>query len=127
VPIELHSVTLGQKTLSAWEAKELRFVYLPATVTITGGTAVTPSPVLPGDAAAVTTVKSNNTTLATTGGSARDLFNDDWAFLNGFYWSPPGDEGRFVIKPADAVVIRLPTAPSGAMVVSGAVEFGELV
>ena len=33
VPIEIHSVNLSQKTLTAWEAKDITFKRLPATVT----------------------------------------------------------------------------------------------
>jgi len=126
IPIEIHSVSLGQKTLTAWEAKELNFKRVPATVTVTGGTSVTPRPIMQGDAASSVTATINNTTLATSSGTIVDLLNDAWAFLNGFYWSPAGVEDRWIIQPDQAFCVRLPTAPSESMTVSGTVTFAEL-
>jgi hypothetical protein len=127
VPIEIHAAALSQKTLAAWEAKEVQFKYVPATVTLTGGTSVTPTAMLPGDAAASATAKINNTTLATSSGTIRNILTDDFNFLNGFYWSPAGDDDRIIIKGGDAFCLRLGTAPSASMTVSGWVSFAELV
>jgi hypothetical protein len=127
VPLEIHAVNLSQKTLTAWEAKDVTFKYVPATVTLTGGTAVTPTAMLPGDAAAGATCKVNSTTVATSGGTIRTILADDFNFLNGFYWSPAGDDDRIIIKGSDAWVMRLGTAPSGSMTCSGWVSFAELV
>ena len=127
VPIEIHSVVLGQKTLTSWEAKEVIFKRVPATVTVTGGTSITPRPNVPNDTASVVTATINNTTLATSSGTIVDLFNDDWVFLNGFVWTPAGNDDRYIIAPSQAFCVRLPTAPSGSMTVSGTVTFAELV
>lgn len=126
VPIEIHSVNMSQKTLTAWEAKEITFKRVPATVTVTAGTSVTPRPALQNDSASVVTATINNTTLATSSGTIVTLLADDFIFLNGFYWSPAGADDRFVIAPSQAFCVRLGTAPSGSMTVSGSVTFSEL-
>jgi hypothetical protein len=127
VPIEIHAVNLGQKTLTAWEAKDITFKRVPATVTITGGTAVTPRPMTPNDSASAVTATINNTTLATSTGTIATLLADEFNFLNGFYWSPAGQDDRIIIAPSQAFCLRLGTAPSASMNVSGSVTFAELV
>src|SRR6195256_1475882 len=69
VPIEIHSVNLSQKTLTAWEAKDITFKRVPATVTVTAGTSVTARPMTPNDTASVVTATINNTTVATSTGA----------------------------------------------------------
>lgn len=127
VPIEIHSVNMSQKSLTAWEAKDITFKRVPATVTVTGGTSVTPRPMTPNDTASVVTSTINNTTVATSGGTIVTLLADEFNFLNGFYWSPAGQDDRMIIAPSQAFCIRLGTAPSGSMNVSGSVTFAELV
>lgn len=126
VPIEIHSVTLSQKTLTSWEAKDITFKRLPGPVTTTGGTSVTPRLMDPNGSAAATSALINSTTLATSTGTTVTLYADDFNFLNGFYWSPAGNDDRIVINPGAAFVVRLGTAPSGSMTVSGTVTFAEL-
>lgn len=127
VPIEIHSVVMSQKTLTAWEAKDITFKRVPATVTVTGGTAVTPRPALPNDSASVVTATINNTTLATSGGTIVTTYADDFNFVNGFYWSPAGQDDRMIFAPSSAFCVRLGTNPSASMTVSGTVTFAELV
>lgn len=127
IPFEVHAFGVGQKTLTAWEAKDIALRYIPATVTITAGTAVTPAAMLPSDAAAGVSATVNNTTLATSTGTIRDLVTDDWAFLNGYYWSAAGDDDRYVVKPSEAVVLRLGTAPSASMTVSVWMTIAEIM
>ena len=127
VPIEIHSVNLDQKTLTAWEAKDITFKRVPATVTLTGGTSITARQMTPNDAASSVTASIGNTTLATSTGTIVTLLAAEFNFLNGFYWSPAGQDDRIIIGPSQAFCIRLGTAPSGAMNVSGSVTFAELV
>src|SRR6266542_3620761 len=128
VPIEIHSVELSQKTLTAWEAKDVTFRRLTATVTAgSGGASVTPTTHLPNDTAAVVTARRNDTTVATTSGSNTIVKPFNWNFLNGFYWSPAGNDDRIVLAPSTAFVVRLDTAPSAAMTASGEITFAELV
>jgi hypothetical protein len=128
VPVWVHQVVLSQRTLTAWEAKPVRIRYVPATVTQSTGTAVTPSGVDVGGkaAAAASTVVANATTLATSSGTIIDLYAEQWAFLNGLIWIPPDPQDRIFIKPGDAIVVRLEVAPSGSMNVSGTLQFEEV-
>lgn len=127
-PIEIHSVQLSQKTLTAWEARGLLFLRVPATVTVgSGGSSITARPMLPNDTAASTTARINDTTSATSGGTIVNLLGDTFNVLNGFYWSPAGADDRIVIAGGSAFVVKLVTAPSASMTVSGSVTFSELV
>ena len=81
----------------------------------------------PNDTASVVTATINNTTLATSSGTIVTLFADEFNFINGFYWSPAGQDDRIIVAPSSAFCVRLGTAPSGSMNVSGSVTFAELV
>lgn len=121
----VHFIELGQKTLTTWEAKDVTIKRLPATVTVTGGTAATPQKLNNGDSAATVTATTNNTTATTTSGTASTLFARDWEFLNGFFWMP-NPEARPIIAPSQALVVNLGTAPSGSMTASGEIVIEEL-
>lgn len=95
----------GQTTVGNYA---LRLRYLPATVTSgSGGGSVTPRNVNPSGAAASFTARRNDTTQATTSGTAADIVSSMFNPINGYYWQPPvgsGDEpkaelsGAFVIS-----------------------------
>ncbi len=127
VPIEIHSVTLSQKTLTSWEGKDITFRRLTGTITAgSGGAAATPVAHTPNDAASVTTGRRNDTTVASaTTSTIIKPFN--WLLLNEFYWSPAGFDDRIILAPGTEFVVRLDTAPSAAMTASGEVTFAELV
>ena len=115
----VHAIELGQKTLTAWEAREVTIQRFPATVTQgSGGSSYTPAKLGPNDAAATLTAHVNDTTLATTSGSAAILFARAWELLNGFFWMPP-PESRPIVAPGQALIVRLGTAPSASMTGSG--------
>lgn len=124
--LKIHYVEFGQKTLTSWEAKGLKLQRVPATVSAgSGGSALTPKPFNPGDAAATFTARANDTTAMTTSGSMELILARDWEFLNGFFWMP-APEQRPIIKPSQGFAINLPTAPSGSMTASGTVWVEEL-
>jgi hypothetical protein len=124
--IKIHVIELGQRTLSSWEAKTVQLVRNPATATVgSGGSAVTPRPLNPGDAAATATARVNDTTNQTTSGTQAILFSRDWEFLNGFFWMP-APEQRPIIGPASGCALKLAVAPSASMTCSGYLEFEEL-
>jgi hypothetical protein len=76
---KIHRIELGQRSLTAWESKPVKLIRLPATVTAgSGGSAVTPRPLNNGDSAATVTARANDTTPATTGGTATTLMARDW-------------------------------------------------
>lgn len=123
---KLHCIELGQKTLTSWEAKEIKLVRNPATATVgSGGSAATPRPLNNGDAAATFTARINDTTPQTTGGTQQILFSRNWEFLNGFFWMP-APEDRPIIAPSQGLALKLPTAPSASMTVSGYMLVEEL-
>jgi len=85
----------GQTTVGNYP---LRLRYLPATVTAgSGGASVTPRNVNPDGATASFTAARNNTTQATTGGTASDYVATQFNPINGYYWQAPtpvGDEPK---------------------------------
>jgi hypothetical protein len=116
-PICLHEITIGQRGLSAWEAKPLRFYRVTGAPTITGGTSLTPRPADGGNTVASTaTVKANMTTVF-SGGTATLIRPDEWHFLNGFFYLP-APEDRFELSVSSYFILQLPTAPSASTNVS---------
>lgn len=90
------------------EALRISVLRLPATVTGgSGGTAVTPAPLDSADSAAGFAAECNNTTVATTSGTAITLMECGWTIQASPYefWFP--DE-RFcpIAKQAEALVVR---------------------
>lgn len=123
---KLWRVELGQKTLTTWEAKGITINRFPATVTAgSGGTAGNVRPMNAGDTAATVTTRINDTTSMTSSGTATVVLARDWEFLNGFIWVPMPDE-RPVFAPSTGCNIKLVTAPSGSMTVSGFAVIEEL-
>ena len=122
----IHRIELGQRSLNAWEAKPVKLVRLPATVSAgSGGAAVTPRPMNNGDAAATITARVGDTTPASTSGTATTLISRDWELLNGLLVVFTPDE-RPVIAPGQAAAFNLPVAPSAAMLASGTMVVEEI-
>lgn len=85
---------------------------LPATVTVgSGGSAVTPQPMDAKEGAATVTARANDTTRATTSGTALTLFSASVNVLNGWQFLPP-PEYRPSFAPSQAMVIGMEVAPS---------------
>jgi len=123
--IKVHSVTIGQITATAVGNLKVRLIRLPATVTAgSGGSTPTPVPLSPNDSAATATAHANDTTQATTGGTAAVLVADAYNVVNGYLYLPP-EEDRPVIGPSQAFTVSLDSAPS-AEVTSVTVVFEEL-
>jgi hypothetical protein len=122
----IHRIEGGQRTVTAWEAKPLKLIRFPATVTAgSGGSTVTPVKLTNGDAAATVTARSNDTTPMTTNGTATILLTEEFVFLNGFLVVFTPDE-RPVIAPSQGVALNLPVAPSGATSMSFTLLIEEL-
>jgi hypothetical protein len=118
-------LTLGQITNVNVELLQISVKRLPATVTAgAGGGAFTPVPDRKTDAAATFTARINDTTPATTGGTAlfphEDVFNE----VNGYQWIFPG--GSLEAAPGEALIFSLDSAPSGARTMSGTMKIREL-
>lgn len=123
---KVHSIQVGQITKTSVESLRVSLKRLPATVTVgSGGTAPTPRKVVNGDAAATVTARANDTTQATTGGTAETLLADVFNLVNGFAWIFPPDD-RPVIAPSQAVTFSLDTAPAATYVMNGSMVVEEL-
>lgn len=124
----IKSVRVGATNTSIPTAQmiQLRCRNLPATVTVgSGGAAVTPRPRDIGDAAATVTSRRNDTTGATTNGTATIHYEDGvhlYAGLN--YAFPPGQEPT--INPTGAFVFELLSTVSGTVAMSGGVTVEEI-
>lgn len=88
----------------------------------TGGT-ITPEEQEPGGQAAASTWLQNTSTNATLTGAPYDA--EEWNFLIPYQWHPK--EGKeIVVPPSGILVVRLNTAPSGAIDLEVVVEFREI-
>lgn len=106
-------------TLDTGQMLSLRLRFLPATVTPgSGGSAATPQALDPGDASASFTAAVNNTTKATTNGTASILEENGCHIYSGYdvHYSKP----KFV-GPSEAFVFELLSSVSGTVNLSGGV------
>jgi hypothetical protein len=125
--LRLWRVTGGQRSITVFEARPIRIRRLPATVTAgSGGAAVTPSLLRPGDPAATFTARRNDTTAMTTSGTAVTLLTREFEFLNGFDLVLLPQE-EIIVRPGEGLAINLPTAPSGATSMSWTAIVEELL
>lgn len=124
-PIKLRGFTLAQTSEvgdAAEEGLRVSVIRLPATVTSgSGGSAGTAQKTDSADAACGATIEVNNTTVATTSGTAEILTELAWNIRNSpfDFWYPPGFEPR--CKGAESLVVRLQTTPADDL--SGAFTF----
>jgi hypothetical protein len=110
-------------TLVTAQGIRIRCRYLPATVTDgSGGSTATPRPIDPGDAAASFTCLINNTTQATTSGTAAILRTQGVHIYSGddFPWKNPP-----VIGPSESFTYELLSTVSGTVAMSGGAEVEE--
>ena len=99
---------------------------LPATLTNgSGGSTPTPQKTDPQDAAASITAHANDTTPATTSGTASTIFADVLNTVNGYVWFPPRED-RPKIDLSEGFVLSLDTAPSAAMTMNGTIWVEEI-
>lgn len=97
----------------------LRSRFLPATVTNgSGGSAPTPRPMDPGDAAASLTALANDTVKATTNGTATILEENSCNIFAGYDYAFPRPP---IVGPSEAFVFELLSTVSGTVHLSGGV------
>lgn len=122
----LHQINVGQITGTTVANLRVRIRMLPATVTAgSGGSTPTPQKTNPNDAAATITAHANDTTQATSSGTAVDLYDDVWNTVNGFVWYPP-IPGRPPVCPlGGAIVFSIDTA-AASLVCNGSMTVEEL-
>lgn len=111
-------------TLATAQMLQLRQRFLPATVTAgSGGSTPTISKTDPGDAAASFTALANNTTKATTSGTAILQDEDACHIYSGY------DKALLspcIVGPSEAYVFELLSTVSGTVHLSGGVEVEEI-
>lgn len=111
-------------TLPTAQMLALRERFLPATVTDgSGGSTPTPQKTDPGDAAASFTALANNTTKATTNGTAVILWESGVHIYNGY---DDTLEAPYPIGPSEAYVMELLSTVTGTVHLSGGVEVEEI-
>jgi hypothetical protein len=110
---ELGGIVIGQVSGTSVQNLKISVKRLPATVTAgSGGSAVTPQKISRGDVAATATARANDTTPATTSGTAALLHEDVFNTVNGyqFFWPP---DLRPDIGLSEAAVFSLDSAVTG--------------
>lgn len=124
--VRLHEVHITDDTSETSEQLPFSISRLPTTVTLgSGGTVPTPAKFSSGAASAASTVHVNDTTRATTSGSASVLVRQAENMLNGFHWvSLP--ESVIEASPSQAITVGLEGAPGSARTMSGWVRFEEI-
>lgn len=128
--LEYCSISNVGGTADAGDAQEellrVEVIRLPATVTVgSGGSAPTPRALAVNDSAAGFTARVNDTTVATTSGTAQTLIADGFNVRAGYIWLP-APEHRIVVANAEAVVVRLNLAPADSLTISGTLVVREL-
>lgn len=126
--IRIHRLWVGNSvdSLPAGQSLRLRGRTLPGTVTVGSGgtTGITPSKTDPGDAAcSSTTCATNNTTPASTNGTAVVQYARGVHLYNGEDWTFPEPP---VVGATSAFVFELLNAPSGTVKMSGGVDLEEI-
>lgn len=131
IDIEMIEIAASGGTADAGDAQEelldVRLIRLPATVTAgSGGGTPTPTPVSPNDAAAGAVAHVNDTTVATTSGTALTMHASSWNNRITGIWLP-APEHRWQCANAQAIVFRLETAPADSLLVSGTMNVREII
>lgn len=108
------------------ELLDIELIYLPATVTAgSGGNSMTPNPKAVNDAAAGFTARINDTTKATTSGTAVNRLSDAWNTRIPYIWLPP-PEDRDIVANAAAIILNLNSTPSASLTCNGTMSVREL-
>ena len=122
--VRIIGLIMGQETDYGDAAAEgLRLTIVRGhTTTGSGGSTFTALPLNSSDAAAASTCKINNTTVATAG-TAVNLHAEAWNIQAGYQiWWPP--EARIDVRNAERIVVRT-TAPTDAITMSATLIFEE--
>jgi hypothetical protein len=114
----------GDTTLQTAQGIETRARYLPVTVTDgSGGSTPTPAKLDPGDAAASFTALANNTSKATTNGTAITVHEGAFHNFQGEDYTFPDPP---IVGPSESFVYELLSTVSGTCHMSGKVIVEEL-
>lgn len=125
-PIELVALTLGQSSELGEAAEEqLRIRIIRGHATSGNGTAATPRPVSPNDAAAGCAAEVLGATIASAG-TAIFMMSDDYNVRAGYSWGPvPQGMGFWASQADTTLVVRLMAAVLDDITGSGTLTFIE--
>lgn len=113
----------GDTQEELWRVEMIR---LPATVTVgSGGNSMTANPLSTNDTAAGFTGRINDTTVATTSGTALNVHSDGWNVRIPYVYLPP-PEHRVLVANAQAIVFRLVSTPADSVTCNGTMIVREL-
>lgn len=125
-PVRLLGILLGQSS-DAGDAQDelLRIAVLRGhTTSGSGGSAATPAPLNPNDAAAGAAAEVNNTTIASAG-TTTTLLADCFNVRSGYQvWFPP-ECAPEASQANTTVVVRLMAAPADSLTMNGTLYFEE--
>ena len=126
-PIAIHGLFLSQSSDVGDAAEEiLRVKIIRGHATGgSGGSAPTPAPLDPADAAAGCAAETNNTTIASTG-TAVDLYADAFNIRSGLATIFPPEMRPQASQANTTIVVRLMAAPADSLTMSGTLYFEEL-
>jgi hypothetical protein len=126
-PVLLHACYLSQSSDVGDAAEEmLRVKIIRGHATGgSGGSAPTPTPLNPSDAAAGFAAEVNNTTIASTG-TAVDLHAEAFNIRSGWQFIPTPEARPVANQAQSTIVIRLMAAPADALSMSGTLIVEEL-
>ena len=125
-PIELVEVCLGQTTeLGDTAEEQLRIRYIRGHTTVgSGGASATPRPATANDAAAGTTARTLDTTVASVG-TAINLPSETWNIRSPYQWGPRPQGMGLWTSGAELLVVRLMAAVADDLTASGWCSFYE--
>lgn len=126
-PVRLAALYLSQSTETGDAAEEmLRVKIIRGHATGgSGGSAPTPVPLDPSDAAAGFAAEVNNTTIASTG-TAVDAHAESFNVRSGLAYVPPPDQRPKANQAQTTIVVRLMAAPADSVTMSGTLIVEEL-
>lgn len=125
-PVRLLWARVSNVVSEVSEQLRIRVKRLPATVTSgSGGSTPTIQKAVSADASAGFAAEANNTTPATTSGTAQVLWAEGFNVLTGWDWLPT-PECVPVFVQGEALIIDLPTAPGSSTNMSGTICLEEL-
>lgn len=126
-PVAIHAIYLSQSTEYGDAMEEfLRLKIIRGHTTGgSGGTAPTPAPLDPADAAAGCAAEVNNTTIASTG-TAVDLHAETFNVRSGWVYMPTPEQRPKANQGNTTIVVRLMAAPADSVTMSGTLIFEEV-
>lgn len=125
-PVRLLWARVSNVASETSEQLRIRIKRMPATVTGgSGGTSPTIQKLVSADATAGFTAEANNTTQATTSGTAQVLWAEGFNVLSGWDYLPT-PECVFVFVQGEGLIIDLPAAPGASTNMSGVIMLEEL-